>query len=605
MAWYIIIMGDDRVHEKLTQYHDTYDPLYKKALAMAGNTQDYISKTEVSELFDKKPAAVNDEYVVFITISNGQDTHVQMGSSPKTPQVALKAAQAKLPRKTNNYPYIKLDIVTGVRRFEEFNYFQAIKDTPGPFYGIALDWEKEWVFLPDEVLANAMVDANEILRLEHIATYARGKRKLNTWALPEYNDDTPIVEVLDVFHTESIFMDLDPADTMYSVSLYHGHQLFPRITPELVFDAAKEAGAYLSSAVKETGRMVYKYNPRSDYEPFGYSLARHAGTIYSMACLYKVAPNDFLLESMKLSMNYLTAQIQDCPIPYKKDEHAKCLIDYEHDNHAISKLDANALTVLAIVEYLHATKENNDHFIDMAKGIATFIMGSQRDNGSFCQKIRLNGAHGTELDEEYFVGYALGEVAFALARLHKILDNNEAYLVTATTTTAHIVAQESKVDDANFRIDHWLLLGIAELPNVKNTFMDYAMRSVKVARHFQSVEAEDDEELDLIGIYYDDMSVTATATKAEGLCALYELAVANGKTEEAALILESTTLSVSYQLQAQYRPEKAIYMKDPNRILGGFHETISESKMRIDYTQHNLSSLLCMKHILELTSKKG
>jgi hypothetical protein len=177
------------------------------------------------------------------------------------------------------------------------------------------------------------------------------------------------------------------------------------------------------------------------------------------------------------------------------------------------------------------------------------------------------------------------------------------YLVAANKAAAYIVAQAAKEKDEDLTIDHWLLHAIAELPTADDALVDHAMRTAKVARHYQNGEMENEEDLDLVGIYYNDLSATASATKVEGLCAIYELALAKGKKDEAALILESTTLSLRYQLQAQYRPEQAMYMRDPNRIMGGFHDSISESKMRSDYTQHNLSSLLCMKRILELGAK--
>ena len=181
---------------------------------------------------------------------------------------------------------------------------------------------------------------------------------------------------------------------------------------------------------------------------------------------------------------------------------------------------------------------------------------------------------------------------------------NEKYLATATKAAHWIVAQESKVDDADFTVDHWLLYAIAEMTiAADDTLVDHAMRTVKVARHFQNAEMKNEDELDQVGIYYEDFSATASATKAEGLCAVYELSVAKGKLESAVIIMESVTLSLRYQLQTQYRPEQAIYMRDPNRILGGFHESIAESKMRMDYTQHNLSSLLCMKRMLDLEAR--
>ena len=605
------------VHEKISHYHakyeqglETVEKLSEKAKAMLGNTKDYQNKPGVQQLFEKKSAAVNDNYVVILTASNGRQTFVQMGLSGVSPVLAMKAAQAKLPHKTNTFPYIKIDIVTGVKRYEDFNYLTPLDDTPSIFFGIALDWDNGWVFLGDEVNAASMVDSHSIVRWERIAHYATQRRKLTTWALPDYNDDSTTVDILDVFHTESIFLSLDTTD-MYTVALYHGHRMFPIITADLVLNAAKEAGSYLASSVKDTGRMVYKYNPRSDYEPFGYNLGRHAGTIYSMACLYSVAPDEFLLDSLKLGMNYLKTQIQDCSVPYSKEVTAKCVVDYEHDDHSISKLDANALTVLAIAEYLHATNDDpQDHWLELAKGIATFIMGSQREDGSFCQKVILNGKSGMELDETYFVGYATGEVTFALTRLDTIVKamgshfTNEKYIITATKAAHWIVAQESKVEDADFTIDHWLLYAIAEMAIAADDILvDHAMRTVKVARNYQFADMKEEDELDQVGIYYEDFSATASATKSEGLCAVYELSVAKGKTESSAIIMESVTLSLRYQLQTQYRPEQAMYMRDPNRILGGFHESIAESKMRMDYTQHNLSSLLCMKRMLELEAK--
>jgi hypothetical protein len=604
------------VQEKIIHYQAKYEQgletvaeLSEKAKAMLGNTMDYANKPGVQQLFDKKPAAVNNEYIVFLTASNGRQTFVQMGSSLVSPVFAMKAAQAKLPRKTNAFSFIKIDIVTGVKRYEDFNYLTPLDDTPSIFFGIALNWENGWVFLGDEVNAASMVDSHSIVRWERIAHYATQRRKLSTWAIPDYNDDSTTVDVLDVFHTESIFLSLDATD-MYTVALYHGHRMFPIITADLVLNAAKEAGSYLASSVKDTGRMVYKYNPRSDYEPFGYSLGRHAGTLYSMACLYSVAPNDFLLDSVKLGMNYLKMQIQDFPVPYNKEVTAKCVVDYEHGDHSISKLDANALAVLAIAEFLHTTKDQQDDWMELAKSLATFIMGSQREDSSFCQKVKLNGKSGMELDETYFVGYATGEVTFALTRLDTVTKamgskyTNEKYLATATKAAHWIVAQESKVDDADFTVDHWLLYAIAEMAIAADDILvDHAMRTVKVARHFQNAEMKNEDELDQVGIYYEDFSATASATKAEGLCAVYELSIAKDKLESAAIIMESVRLSLRYQLQTQYRPEQAIYMRDPNRILGGFHESIAESKMRMDYTQHNLSSLLCMKRMLDLDAR--
>jgi hypothetical protein len=596
---------------KYEQGLETVTDLSEKAKALLGNTQEYSNKVGVEQFFEKKPMAVNDNYVVFISVSDGSQTFIQMGMSPTSPQLALKAAQAKLPRKTNKFPYVKLDIVTGVKRYEDFNYYEPLSDTPSVFYGIALDWTKDWVFLGEEVAAAGMVDANSFVRLERIAHYATQMRKIRTWALPEYSDDTTTVDVFDVFHSESIFLQLE-GQKAFAISLYHGHRLFPRITPEIVNEAAEMAGSYLESSVKDTGRFVYHYNPRSDYEPFGYSLPRHAGALYAMATLYATAPTEILLDSMKLGMGYLKEQIKDCPIPYSPQVNAKCVVDYEPDNHSISQLEANAMTVLAMAQYLHATGVKDADLIEVGKDIALFMIGSQREDGSFCQKVRLNAANGSlELVETEFASHVGGAVTFALARLHTVFKDmgplyvKNEYVIAANKAATYIVTQAAPTKDEEFTVDHWLLHAIAELPTADDTLVDHAMRTARVARHYQNGEMEAEDDLDLVGIYYNDMSATASATKVEGLCAMYELAVAKGKKEDAAMILDSTTLSLRYQLQTQYRPEQAMYMRDPNRIMGGFHDSISESQMRSDYTQHNLSSLLCMKRMLGRILESG
>ena len=113
-------------------------------------------------------------------------------------------------------------------------------------------------------------------------------------------------------------------------------------------------------------------------------------------------------------------------------------------------------------------------------------------------------------------------------------------------------------------------------------------------------ETEDFDDLDRLGIYYDDLSSAATATKSEGLCAVIDLLEKKG--EDWKLAFETSSLSIRYQLQTQYQPEEAMYMRNPQRILGGFHSSVLTTDLRNDYSQHNLCSLICMARALE---KKG
>ena len=104
---------------------------------------------------------------------------------------------------------------------------------------------------------------------------------------------------------------------------------------------------------------------------------------------------------------------------------------------------------------------------------------------------------------------------------------------------------------------------------------------------------------DWFGSYYRPPRSTPTATRSEGLYAAYLLARDFGQPEQAARIREAVQHGVAFQLQTQFRPESALYVKDPQRRLGGFRHSLINFEIRIDYVQHNISSLLGLHQILD------
>ena len=57
-------------------------------------------------------------------------------------------------------------------------------------------------------------------------------------------------------------------------------------------------------------------------------------------------------------------------------------------------------------------------------------------------------------------------------------------------------------------------------------------------------------------------------------------------------------LGVRFQLQAQYLPELAMHLPRPQQALGGFRHNAASGEVRIDYVQHEISSLLSLAAIL-------
>ena len=97
---------------------------------------------------------------------------------------------------------------------------------------------------------------------------------------------------------------------------------------------------------------------------------------------------------------------------------------------------------------------------------------------------------------------------------------------------------------------------------------------------------------DWFGSYYRPPRSTPSATRSEGLYAAYQLARDFGDPVEARQILETIQNAMEFQLQTQFRPESAMYLKNPQQSLGGFHRSLTNFEIRIDYVQHNISSMI-------------
>ena len=553
---------------------------------------------QLKSLLEDAPAPVNDQYVVFVSNANQnakQRYNIAMGKSRQSAEHAFRDALTRIPLKSATWPWFKIDVVTAVKTMDDFDHSSEHAEMPSWWYGIAFDWDAGFVFLPDEVQSQGLIDWKNQLRWDHIGQYL-ANRKIPGWPKTVLEDDATTLETMDILHTNSILCDFHKKE---HINLYHGHRIFTHLTHSLLIESSTEAGNYLTRSIRNDGEQVYLYRPRSDDEPHDYNLTRHAGAIYALACLYKEIKGDKLKSAMQRSIDYLIHKyVKDCPLPNLSSSKAKCVWDFDNGTARATKLGVNALTVLAIAQYTESTGDQK--YLPQARSLADYIKACQRDDGGFVQKIMVPE---NIMDNNFFVRYYQGEAMFALAKLYNVvkklkLSPEKDWLDVAEKAADYIVAQDAGKDDEELLVDHWLLYGIAEIKSKKKNHISAAARTVRVASDRQLQETDYDQDKDRLGTFSRSTSATATATKTEGLCAVYNLFLEEDK-EVANTILEVTTLAMRYQLQEQYRPEKAMFMRDPQRILGGFFGSLTNYEMRNDYTQHNLSSMLCMARLLK------
>jgi len=345
------------------------------------------------------------------------------------------------------------------------------------------------------------------------------------------------------------------------------------------------AGGYLVNATNDEGFFAYEYNALEDLVDYStYNLLRHAGTIYSMLELYNYSNDKQLLSMSEKALNSLLLFIK----PY---DNASCIVNPEDE----IKLGGNALTIIALVEYTKIT--GDDKYLQTIQSLAKYIKQSQRETGEFINK----RYYSTRIIDDFVSQYYPGEALLALCRLYD-LDRNETWLDIAEKGAKYLIL----VRDADYSTyelvhDHWLLMALNELYRERDDPI-YYNHGIRIAESIMNKQRDGEniipENPNWLGSYYTPPRSTPTATRSEGLIAAYRLARDYGNKTIEDKILKAISLGIKFQLLTQFKSEDVKGLPNPQRAIGGFHSSLVDYNVRIDYVQHNISSILGYYYII-------
>ena len=473
---------------------------------------------------------------------------------------------------------IRLEIV---QQAELLTNLEAISIPPSDLglYGLAFPEPYGRVVTADELMLGGLVDKT-VFTLGDVVQRIREQASDEQAVVP----DTPNQSIYR-FTSRSVYHD-----GRRTVPLQRGHAMFDELSPADLLSAASNAGRYLVRSTSAEGRFVYEYDPASGRESSDYNFVRHAGTVYAMLELHQHAPDAGLLEAAERGIAMLLANTKPAITQDGfEDESQLCLVDEESE----VKLGGNALMVLALAKHAQVTKRADN--APVLEKLCKWILEAQDADGRF----RIHKQFYPEGDVANFESeYYPGEAILALTRAYEIV-RNEAYLDSAVAAANYLIAvRDAGLSQDELQHDHWLLYGLNELHRRRpsDIYLDHAM---KIARAIAESQVDSSLHKDWSGAFLDRTESNPTATRTEGLCAAWQLAVDYGRTEEAAIILQAVENAVRFQLQLQYRPESTLYLDDPARAMGAFRDSLSNSKIRIDTVQHNISALLCYYRILQ------
>ncbi|GHC78519.1 hypothetical protein [Limoniibacter endophyticus] len=519
---------------------------------------------------------------IFLSISDGAErarTVHACGTGFETVwRQVLDNAAVVMERHKLRGNWLRVDWVNGFEQVTFQDLRRHLGQTKRNYFrhGLSLDPGFEHAFLSEELNANGMLDGGNridhaVINEKNFSVYALKRFGPNFRA--DYSDDKTVV----IFSTAGFFSDEE--ERVYELNpsgVDGGRRRVNKLSPNTTNALIHAGSNYLARQVGEDGRFIYGMHPCFDRPIKTYNTLRHASSTYAMIEAWEVTRSADLKAAIERSLAFIRGElIQNNTLPDGSE--ASFLVESNHE----IKLGGNAVTILALVQYAHATGDRSD--LPLLERLANGIRHMQDPIiGSF---IHVLDAANLSVRAPFRTIYYDGEAAFALMRLYG-LTGDPRWLETVELAFEHFLRENYWQHH-----DHWLGYCVNELTRYrpKEKYFRFGIRNV--ADHLQFVATR----------------ITTFPTLLELMMAASDmLARLAEKPELRHLLLEidleefkdALQFRAHYLLNGHFYPEQAMFFRSPKKIAGSFFIRHHGFRVRIDDVEHYLSGFVAyLKHL--------
>jgi len=354
---------------------------------------------------------------------------------------------------------------------------------------------------------------------------------------------------------------------------FNAYALAQEINRARLLEAAIAGGNYLLRMQKRDGSFNYYYDAEADrFESRRYNILRHAGVAISLFDLFAATRDPRYLASARRAMRFLALRFRPA-----RERGWSYVLDYDGK----AKLGANGLALIAITRQMELDPRGRDRL--NATRLANLILAMQRRDGSFETHYKVPGSQALSTESLYYPGEAM----LGLMRLFKIT-SDKRLLEAARRGADYLVAHQQTMNV--LPADAWLIQALEALYAAGHE-TKYAEHAIRLAEAMIATQYTDDDAPAYAGGFGPGPPRgTPTASRAEGLLAAFRVARLSGDSR-AFKIASALKACARFQLSQQLTV-KTPGLHNPRRAAGGFREDMTSMKVRIDYGQHNVSSLL-------------
>lgn len=539
-------------------------------------------------------------FLVFLSVSDGSARADVVHGSGADIAEAFADAQQKawtlIQKKRQRFRWLKADVVTEYAPTDTKTLAYMIKE-PGwnEFFRFGLTFDRSFrtALLEEELNGAKILDyASGSISLADLNRYLK---KAGRPALPK------LPEFFLLFQTAGFFYDTDSAattdtdssanaaattntDSAASASasgcviplipdgLSRGRREIQNLDAAAARSFVTAAASFLEKQVQQDGSFRYGYYPRFDRVIPGYNCMRHASTIWSLLCQYRMTKKVSVLSLAARSIEYLLSHA----LVYRDPDTAYLSEPLKDE----IKLGGGGVLILAITEYLDLCSEDANpeqealrrRYTEIACALGNGILSLLNpETGEFSHVLNMDFS----LKERYRTVYYDGEAAYALCRLYR-LTKEEKWLFYAEKTVDHFLA----ADYTRYR-DHWVAYAMNEITRYthRDDYDTFALRNARVNLDFlYKRETTYHTFLELLMVTFE--TYERILAENPGLPYLKEF--------DLPYFLRTIRVRADRMLNGFFFPEYAMYMRCPDKILGSFMVRHDGFRVRIDDVQHNI-----------------
>lgn len=501
-------------------------------------------------------------HVVFLSICSGNERAVVVHDSDTRVEQAWHKAQTIALNYVKQHNlcvrWLKVDILVQAEPCDFSKLSSKIKNARyNEFfrYGLSLGPTFHTALLEAEMNGFKIWDySNRTVSLPYLKSYLRktGQQTINGFP-----------DSFWIFQTAGWFLDeQDHPLTLISQGLAYGRRRIPVIDRNFVYSLIMNSTTYLLRQVRPNGSFQYGFYPRFDKEIPGYNYMRHASTIWSLICQYRITQCEDVVPFIENSIHFLIEE----SIVYS-DAGTAYLADLDKSE---IKIGGNGVAILTLTEYMDVFHSNRyrDLAVQLGNGILRLF---DAQNGVFYHVLNMDFTP----KESYRTVYYDGECTYALCRLYSITHDSK-WLDAATTAVNRFVA----LDYTQYR-DHWVAYAMNEITKYipSEEYYTFALRNAQNNLLFLYKRGT---------TYHTFLEMLMVSFET------YDRIIKSGielpflQEFDLPFFLKTIYTRANRMLNGYFFPEYAMYMKVPSKVLDTFMVRHDGYRIRIDDVQHNI-----------------